>query len=939
VVVVPTRSAARQLHLALAERANGVLPSFLTREELYDRLASLLPEPPERLTPFDRDSLMQAAAARALATAPGLSFRLRPGLIAEILRFYDQLRRQSQQVQRFEELLEETLGPGASAGDRGAERMRQQTGFLAATFLEYERRVGDSGSQDEHTLRRALIEGPLAPGVQHIVVAVADWIADPAGLYVADFDLLARLPRLDHLDIVSTDRTLAAGFHERLGDWLPDLEETDAASIAGQQPAARPVMLTPGDGSGPRWFTYRDREEELVAIARRIKGDRRRGRVIPLNRTAIVVKRPLPYLYLAPASLGAAGIPYQTSEGLPLAGEPIAAAVDLVLDFVETNFTRAAITALLQTPHLSLGSDERPVPRESVAVLNRTLRARRYLGDLARLEALAISETDPVAIVALDAALAAAHELSPLLMPAPASEQLRRLRTFLAAHARKSPAPTDDPFAPREQKAWTAIFGILDQLAGAHATHHDPPWAVEHLATVVRRWIGEQTFNAEVNGAGVHVLDDQAARFADVDDMAIVGLVEGDWPEGARRNIFYSPSLLRALGWPSEKERRAAEDARFVDLVASASERVVLSTFTLDEEHLATRSVQIDDLDHARLRVIPDPSGDPARIFPDEALTAEPPSLRALKGSARDWAEMRLARPPRDLQDFHGRAGPQTQLLRSITALETYLDCPFKFFAQHLLKLEEEPDDEEVMTPRSRGLLVHKVFEAFFRMWQEAGHRAITPENLSAATRMFAQVVDRELASVSEVEGALERTRLLGSSAAAGLGEAVLRMEAERPIPVVERLIEHRLDGNLDIVLSSGTRTVRLTGKLDRLDLLDDGTFRLVDYKLGWPPKRGRALQLPIYSLWAEQSLAHSRGRSWTLAEAAYLAFKGPRRVVPLFSSGPDRAKVLAEAQERLALALDGVEHGDFPPSPDDVFRCETCSFTSVCRKDYVGDV
>ena len=31
----------------------------------------------------------------------------------------------------------------------------------------------------------------------------------------------------------------------------------------------------------------------------------------------------------------------------------------------------------------------------------------------------------------------------------------------------------------------------------------------------------------------------------------------------------------------------------------------------------------------------------------------------------------------------------------AVSALETYLDCPFKFFAQHVLRLAEEPDDEE----------------------------------------------------------------------------------------------------------------------------------------------------------------------------------------------------------------------------------------------------
>src|SRR6185503_12593419 len=134
------------------------------------------------------------------------------------------------------------------------------------------------------------------------------------------------------------------------------------------------------------------------------------------------------------------------------------------------------------------------------------------------------------------------------------------------------------------------------------------------------------------------------------------------------------------------------------------------------------------------------------------------------------------------------------------------LGCPFRFFAQHVLKLEEEPDDEEVMDPRRQGQFMHHVFEEFFRAWQAAGHRAITPANLDAARELFTTVVDRALESLPPAEGALERTRLLGSPAAAGLGEAVFRMEAERPAGVVERLLEHRLSGQFTIDTEQGRR-------------------------------------------------------------------------------------------------------------------------------------
>ena len=100
----------------------------------------------------------------------------------------------------------------------------------------------------------------------------------------------------------------------------------------------------------------------------------------------------------------------------------------------------------------------------------------------------------------------------------------------------------------------------------------------------------------------------------------------------------------------------------------------------------------------------------------------------------------------------------------------------------------------------------------------------------------------------------------------------------------------------------------------------------------------GKALQLPIYALCAEQQL-DVLGRRWTLGEAMYLAFKGPKRVVPLFSNDSGRADTLARAQQRLADALDAIGRGEFPPTPDDVYRCENCSFSAVCRKDYVGDL
>ncbi len=939
-VVVPTTGAAVQLRRALGRDDEGLV----TRDALYDCLLARLSIPPRRLTAFEREAIARTAARQARAqlvegrddgavdagttkgtTAGGQD---RAGAVAAMLRFYDQLRRQRQSVARFEELLRQALERDAEF-DRGASRMLWQTRFLAAAFCAYEERVEASGACDEHTLRgRLAIDSSPSP-LRAVIVTVGDWIADPGGLYPADFDLLTRVPGLEALDIVATEAVLGSGFHERIHQWLPGLEEVDV----GDTSSVGPRLVVPADASPRWWFTARDREEELIDIVRRTAPE-------VLRRSAIVYKRPLPYLYLAGEVFGSARIPFRTSDTVPLAAEPAAAALDLVLDVVTSSFTRAAIVALLRSPHFGWAGGA-ALPREPVAALDRALAKARYLGGVDHLSRLRFdwesAGDHAAALPALRVAIDVARELSPLRELAPLSSHLERILSFLDL---RRPAEDRD-LTERERRARAAVVATLEALASAARMHDRAPMDVHAAATLVRRSIEEQTFAAAPNAdaeAALWLGDDQAARYGEFDGLTIVGLVEGEWPEPPQHNIFFGPSLLSALGWPSEKDSRAGAEARFLDLVGSPSDHVTLSTITLENEALVEAAAVLDQVPRAGLSALPMDRPMAGRVLLEEALSIDPPLLASVDPDVRTWAEARLARSPAADAIFHGQAGPVSRTW-SVSAIETYLDCPFKFFARHVLRLQEEPEDEEVMDPRRQGELVHGVFEEFFRRWQARGRRAVTPRNLEDARAMFAEVVEDCLEGLPETEAGLERTRLIGSPAAAGLGDAVLRMEAERPVDVVERLLEQKLEGRFTFETAAGPRAIELRGKADRIDLLDDGTFRLIDYKLGNAPNRRRALQLPIYGLCAEQALAGRAGREWSLSEAAYLAFKGPRRVVPLFSSPGDRERVLSDAQQRLADAVDAIDRGDFPPHPADIYRCETCEYSAVCRKDYVGDV
>ncbi len=910
-IVVPTRAAAHQLAATLVScgtaRALVSPPPMLTRDELYADFNARLAAPLRILTACERHVLLHAASIDAVTSGHPPPFELRPGLIAEMLRFYDQLRRQQQSVQRFEELLRERL---EGDDDRGAVRMLQQTRFLAAAFREYERRRDATGAVDEHSLRRHLMATSPGDPLTGIVLAVSDWIADAHGLSSADFDLLTRIDGLERIDIVVTERLLQSGFHQRIHDWLPGLEEVDGSRLGIGATALPRERVVP---------VNRDREEELISVARRVKFDG-----LDAKRVAVVYERPLPYLYLAPEVFGRASVPFQTADALPLATEPVVAALDVAIEFVSSQFSRDSILALLGSPHFAFDPPESN-SSSALALLDAALLDGRYLGELDALRSLGLETA------AFRAAVSAAEELQGLLEPAPASRQIETLIRFFTAHA-------DDRTDTRAARGRAAVVDVLRRMAAAYALHDDRGLTIDDLAPDIRRWIEDATFARLPVDGGVHLLDSQAARFGEFDDMTIVGLVEGEWIERTKRNVFYAPSALTALGWPSERDRRSAAIAAFLDAVTSASGSVALSTFTLDDDALVEPSSLLEEVATLGLNRFEWTSPE-FRLMPDEALTADGVDLDAIDNAPRAWAEMRMNRTDHRDNRYHGAAGPQRRVPVSVSAVENYLTCPFKYFAQHVLKLEEERGDEEVMDPKTQGRFVHAVFEAFFSTWQKRGRGGITPQNMDDARTLFAEIVEDKVRLLPDAEAALERTRLLGSPVAPGLGEIVFQMEAERPTPVRERLLEYRLTGDFEFDGATGRRRIALRGVADRIDLLEDGTLRLVDYKLSSAPSKSRALQLPIYGICAEQRLKSYRGRDWALGEAAYVAFRGAKRVTPLFTARSDRAQVLADAQQRLIDAVDRIERGEFPPTPEDVFLCGFCSYGSVCRKDYVGDV
>ena len=942
-ILVPTAAAAEQLQRTLVDRLGAsVRPIVGSRGDLYELLASRVAASaagrPRHVSAVEREAMLAACAREAEEAGHPAPFHLRPALVAEMLALYDHVRRLGRSVDDFDRLLTGELEPAADA-DRGASQLLDQTRFLAAAFRRYESRLADMRAVDEHGLRAHLVASPAPNPLRHLAIAVGDRPFDADGFWPADVTLVTTLAGLERLDVVATEAALEAGFLDRLRHAFVEIEEG--------QPAASersPVLIVPHAKDDAVVFSYRDREDELEGVARRLKSEAAAGNAPPFDRVGLVVARPLPYLYLAPEVFASAGIAFEALDTLPLAAEPYAAAVDVVLECAASNFTRRAVMALLRSPHFRFEIGGAPLDRSSLSLLDAAMAAQRYLGGIERLAALVESLTGTERALA-SAALSIASALAPLLDVRPLADQVDLLRQFLERHDRpfdsrpsfdERSLGADGPHQERRRRARAAVLLALESMATAFR-RHDPDAAgtVAELSGALRRWLGAQTFAVDALRGGVRILDGQAARFAELDDVQIMGLVEGEWPERPRRNIFYPRALIAELE-PSRPERvdlNAERDhvrsarAAFRDLLGLAGRRTRLSTFALESDAVVEPSSFIDEVPAFALTLERERQGVTVRTFAYETLIDDP------AGVGSPWAQVRSRNADRQPARFQGQAGEWTLPRVSVSRLERYLKCPFQFYISNVLQVAEEPEDENSRSPLERGRFLHELFETFFHEWQARGRGRITSREMAEARALFEEIAEPALRSLSPAEAGLERARLFGSAVGSGIADRVFAMEAERGVEIRERLMEYELDGEFTFTGEDGERkAVRLRAKIDRVDVLGDGTFRLIDYKTKYVPDRRTALQLPIYSACVRTTLSEQHGRDIAPSEAMYLSFEGPQAVVPLEERGKLFEDLATSAEHRLVATLNDIARGHYPPAPETRNLCTMCRFTAVCR-------
>lgn len=273
----------------------------------------------------------------------------------------------------------------------------------------------------------------------------------------------------------------------------------------------------------------------------------------------------------------------------------------------------------------------------------------------------------------------------------------------------------------------------------------------------------------------------------------------------------------------------------------------------------------------------------------------------------------------------------------SASRLATFARCGYLYFLQHVLRLEpaQEPEERKKLAPLERGNLFHEVAELFLRELRDNG---LLPVRDSEATReRLLQIADAALER--HVRGSPPRLTLLWERERRRFRDTLLlwlqrEAAADKTMPAHFEVGfgpgggaspgEPRLEQPLEIELGDG-RTLRVSGRIDRIDTRPDGALVLRDYKTGKAPRDeggifrgGKQLQIPFYVLAAARLFP---GRPVVEAFLDYV--DGGRQVAldPAVVEGDDFRLLLRGL-------VDAVAGGLFVQEPS---ACDWCDFTAVC--------
>ncbi|MHC1738800.1 MAG: PD-(D/E)XK nuclease family protein [Ignavibacteriaceae bacterium] len=554
---------------------------------------------------------------------------------------------------------------------------------------------------------------------------------------------------------------------------------------------------------------------------------------------------------------------------------------------------------------------------------------------------------------------------------------------------------TDNEITEVNLKALSTFLDVVTELVGllGYEYGENKKFPLKFFIENINTAVSSARFNImEKSNYGVQVTTFEEIRGLSFNHLFVAGLYDGNIPTRYTPEIFLSQKYAKG-----EKRHNSEERYLFYRVISSFNRNLYLSYPLNDDKKEFAQSVFLKEL----LNIISVSGFDSKKlnsyIFSLNELNTKlgtDPTFRSifLKDSLNDLENFitvdsdRIKNVISAFPEYFGFLGEtESEVIRerlksfesrnySITQLETYAKCPFKFFVERVLSIKPVEEPTEELESMEIGTLLHKVVDRFYKEIASSGMTLndCTDDDFKSAESLIFDIAEEEV----------KQLRLDTESNFFEL-EKIFGISGDRHNSILYRFLEYERDpsksdgfspeifeaafgkfsgddGEQSLLPELKVDNISIRGKIDRIDInRDENLYKVVDYKLSnnkIPSEEitdGISLQLPVYLFAAGEILKTKFPKEKPEPGVAGLysfkrdtfGFKG------LKNSGKSLAKIISSEKDLLIeFNLQIIENGlkfireyvssisegkfNLSTLPDrDTKACKFCKFDKICRK------
>ena len=435
--------------------------------------------------------------------------------------------------------------------------------------------------------------------------------------------------------------------------------------------------------------------------------------------------------------------------------------------------------------------------------------------------------------------------------------------------------------------------------------------------------------------AGLQVMGILETRVLDFENLVILSMNEGTLPSTTAAPSYVPYSLRKGFGLPTIEHQDAIFAYYFYRLIQRAKNVYLLYNTRQDGVKTGEKSRYIYQLQYEDIFNIKEKN-----IIYQTFLHQKKPITIHKNSSILQH-----------LKEFTTAANKAKIL--SPTALNTYLDCPLRFYFKYILKLKEKDTITEEIDPPAFGNILHHTMKKLYAPYQNQVISSGILDSIIKDTHKIRETIlnayhDEFLkSSTKQVMPGGQNDIILDVITKYAKGILVFDKNYEPFIPVG---LEENYQKPVAVSPNGTTYTFQVGGQVDRIDE-KDGTYRIIDYKTGSNVKHKFAgveslfdagnnnrnkniFQLMLYAWVMDGKLKYDNLQPGLLKLTEIFNDQFNWRLVNDKKKLDDVKDILPVFEEKLSGLLTEIMDQNVPfRQVENVKVCEYCIFKEICHR------